>query len=520
MQPEAGAPVRPPRALQPKQQAKAGKRVETPVEQPPGSATKSAAKRLMPDPRLSARDAVRVTIGDHKEPDAFEHKMAAAMDGLPERTEDILKSVMADPERLKMMATFALFLKGGAKLDDALKAATPQAEKLRGDDMDMDPEGSREEEPQKSDASDHETAPSTEHEEILKRQAKLTADLNQKTLLQATVAYHADLAGEHARKSRVSVVDEAVFLQFVGQPPATPKPNARITVVPPEKFRADDAGSRNGRRFIADVLLYAHESSQDAQAQLAKLVAPELREPMEARRDEVSVEGGQWGFKEAAEFFLELVGDDLIDRKRIALAQLVAGEPRQNNKPLFQYIIECRTLFARAGYTNVSEELACEFFLRGLQRELQSRCLTQPDGRRWDCLNDLYQYARGQDLAIHARGASKSTAAAVTPLAKQPEPATAAAFTHPPRNSQGRTKGYGNKVGGRGAGGHGGGAGHSGGGGTDRYGAEKRKREEEEKNRSRETRTTYNGGQPAHNGSRPHHNSGGGRGSGSGHRKH
>lgn len=507
MQSEAGASERPQRPNQPKQRAAEG-RVNPLVDQPPGSAT----KRRRADPR-SLADAVRVTTGA-EQTDGFEKNMTTALGTMPERTEDILKEMLADPGKLRMMTTIAMLLKDGIDLEGLAKAKAVAEEPNEEAAMETSDRAveSCEEKPLKADAG-HKKAPTTKEEAILELQKKFTEDLHQKTLLQAEVAYHSNQEKEHRLLKQVSVVDDAVYLQFVGQLPDAPKPNARITVVPPDRFRLEEAGKRNARVFIADVLRYAHDSSQEAQAQLLKL-APEFREPVEARREEVSAEGEQWGFKEAAEFFLQLVGDDLIDHKRIALSRLVAGEPRQNNKPLFNYIVECRTLFARAGYVNVSEEMACEFFLRGLQRELQSRCLTQPDGQPWHCLDDLYQYARGQDLALHARACSKSTAAAaVTPLAKHPDTATAAAFSHPPRKPQGKTKGgYGQKGnGGRGAGGYGGGnggsgSGHGGGSGAGHNVGDKRKYEEEQ-NRNRETKPTYQGSK---------HHSGGGRGNGGG----
>jgi hypothetical protein len=110
-------------------------------------------------------------------------------------------------------------------------------------------------------------------------------------------------------------------------------------------------------------------------------------------------EGKDWA--EVCKVFKDLVGTHLVSEEQRMRAQLTGGQVTQGRDTVAVY---------RLRLPEVPESMLCLYFGNGLKGSLKTACARTPEGKVWESLDDLMQYAIGQEGRETASGASSAIA--------------------------------------------------------------------------------------------------------------
>ena len=196
----------------------------------------------------------------------------------------------------------------------------------------------------------------------------------------------------------------------------------RVSLPPVEKWRLDHRSTRNPHLFLTDVRNWAFHAGQYAWRCLPMFLSEEsgLRATycdLEARR--VS-QGLPMTWDEAVRLFLTITECDFCDPVHEARMRITRGELRQGRSSALEYCVNFRRLAAWAG---ISEDIACDKLLAGLNTELRMMCMSPDAGGEWRDLEACIRFVTNRERYLHkfapSRPVSRTSAAFVAPMQSQ-----------------------------------------------------------------------------------------------------
>lgn len=234
-----------------------------------------------------------------------------------------------------------------------------------------------------------------------------------------------------------------------------------------QRWKVADVLTRDVDIFLSDVMVWAVAGKQVPYEALLLHVADDALRLVLRQRIETMVGGpdGSKDWGQVCTLFKQLVGAAIINEKQKYRDRLTNGEITQGSDKVAIYGVRIRTAWNML--PDVPEVLMCNYFIQGLRRKLQAECKRTPEGKAWEKLDDLIQYAMGME---ERDGASSSAGPMIgaLPSGLNTDPAApplpiAAFAPHGRGRGNSRWRGRGGRFGAQRANLHGGGRGRGGG---------------------------------------------------------
>ncbi len=203
----------------------------------------------------------------------------------------------------------------------------------------------------------------------------------------------------------------------------------RANLPPIVKWKSTDVLSRDVDLFLTDCLAWARAGRQANINGVTQHIADDgLRHVMTLKLNSLvsTDEGKDWA--EVCKVFKDLVGTHLVSEEQRMRAQLTGGQVTQGRDTVAVYCVRFRTY--RLRLPEVPESMLCLYFGNGLKGSLKMACARTPEGKVWESLEDLMQYAIGQEGRETASGASALAILPTSAPSLAADGTPVAAFTH------------------------------------------------------------------------------------------
>ncbi|KAJ9508757.1 hypothetical protein QJQ45_028059 [Haematococcus lacustris] len=197
----------------------------------------------------------------------------------------------------------------------------------------------------------------------------------------------------------------------------------KTTVVPPEKWKLDDA--LHGRDFDAwlmELRAYCCAAQQPLLVGVMTATQGDLKNAVIQLVSNLKAQGKELTDDELVSYLRKATGSSGQNTEEDLMEKLVKGEYQQKGSELMSYNLQFSLLAMRLH--KLPEKLLCMYYvhvLRGLRPDLKRDCARTQEGKRWDSVDALMQFARGREVAMRTAKLAASFSPSAAPIAQVTE---------------------------------------------------------------------------------------------------
>ncbi|KAJ9517097.1 hypothetical protein QJQ45_002599 [Haematococcus lacustris] len=194
----------------------------------------------------------------------------------------------------------------------------------------------------------------------------------------------------------------------------------KTTVVPPEKWKLDDA--LHGRDFDAwlmELRAYCCAAQQPLLVGVMTATQGDLKNAVIQLVSNLKAQGKELTDDELVSYLRKATGSSGQNTEEDLMEKLVKGEYQQKGSELMSYNLQFSLLAMRLH--KLPEKLLCMYYVNGLRPDLKRDCARTQEGKRWDSVDALMQFARGREVAMRTAKLAASFSPSAAPIAQVTE---------------------------------------------------------------------------------------------------